>query len=277
MTTKMPSSNVLKSKLESGQPVFGIWSVIPSATVAEIMGLSGLDFAILDMEHGMFDMATLDACIRAVEIAGSTPLVRLPGANAYAAQWALDMGAHGIVVPQVNDASEARSVVGSAKFSPAGFRGYNPFTRAAEYANPPDNRTGKLDDTFSLTCVIVESTRSLDELDAICATPGLDVVYVGIYDLSVAMGCNGNTRHPTVVAAAESAVTRIRAAGKAAGMMVRNAADIERALAIGANFLVHGVDTALIREAAITAVAAFGKELAKRPATPTIADIGDPT
>ena len=257
------AANSIKCKLANGQPVLGIWSIIPSPMVAEILSLSGFDFAILDMEHGVFDLTSLDACIRAVEVAGKTPLVRIPGINPSAAQWALDLGAHGIVVPQVRDAKDAAAVVDIAKYAPVGQRGYNPFTRAANYANPANNRSGKLNNEFSLTCVIVESESALADLDAICVTQSIDVVYMGIYDLSVALGVNGDTRHPRIVEVVERSIQRIRAAGKAAGMMVRNSSDITRALSLGANFLVYGVDSFLIREAASRAVDTLSYELDK--------------
>ncbi len=259
--------NPLKAKLADGKAVLGMWSIIPSPVVTEILGLSGLDFVILDMEHGIFDQASLDACVRAVEIAGCAPLVRLPGMNASAAQWALDLGSYGIVVPQIRNAEDASAVVKMAKYAPAGTRGYNPFTRAAGYANPADNRSGKLDNKFALSCVIIESGTALDDLDPICETPGIDVVYMGIYDLAVVLGHDGNTRHPEVVRLVEDAIARIRKAGKAAGMMVRNDAELQRALALGANFLVHGVDTFLIHEAAAGAVASFARAVG----TPSIA------
>jgi 4-hydroxy-2-oxoheptanedioate aldolase len=271
------TTNALKAKLGAGGAVLGVWSIVPSPVVAEIMGLSGFDFAILDMEHGIFDMNALDACVRAVEVAGAVPLVRIPGLNASAAQWALDLGAHGIVVPQVRDANDAAAVVSMAKYAPLGQRGYNPFTRAANYANPADNRSGKLNNAFSLTCVIVESETALADLDAICAVPGVDVVYMGIYDLAVALGCDGDTRHPRVVEVVEGAITRIRAAGKAAGMMVRNSADVAKALSLGANFLVYGVDTFLIREAAAAAVATFIREFNNQSKTAVTGLSKDPT
>ncbi|RYG90233.1 MAG: aldolase [Alphaproteobacteria bacterium] len=264
MNQSSQTVNPLKAKLAAGRPVIGIWSIIPSPVVAEIMGLSGLDFAILDMEHGIFHTASLDACVRAVEQAGAAPLVRIPGMDASAAQWALDLGSYGIVVPQIRDAADAAVVVGMAKYAPLGTRGYNPFTRAANYANPADNRSGKLNNDFSLTTVIIESRSALDSLDAICATPGIDVIYMGIYDLSVALGFDGDTRNPELVRIVESAIARIRAMGKAAGMMVRSEPDIERACDLGANVLVYGVDTFLIREAGMQGPAALARVLGKR-------------
>ena len=256
----MQSVNPLKAKLSLGQAVLGVWSIIPSPVVIELFALGGIDFTILDMEHGIFDVGALDSCVRACEAAGAVPLVRIPGLNASAAQWALDLGSYGIVVPQVSDASEAQAVVKMAKYAPIGNRGYNPFTRAANYANPPDNRSGKLNNDFSLTCVIIESESALADMERICATPGLDVIYMGIYDLAVALGCEGDTKHPRVVKIVEDAIVQIRAAGKAAGMMVRSQQDIAKALALGANFLVYSVDTFLIREAVSHAVSSFKTE-----------------
>ncbi len=258
--TSAQTENRLKVKLASGHAVLGVWSIIPSPVVVEIFGLGGIDFAILDMEHGIFDVGALDSCVRACEAAGAVPLVRIPGLDPSAAQWALDLGAHGIVAPQVSNASEAEAVVKMAKYPPLGTRGYNPFTRAAQYANPPDNRSGKLNNDFSLSCVIIENESAVADLARICAIPRLDVIYMGIYDLSVALGCDGDTKHPRVTEVVERSIAQIRAAGKAAGMMVRSQKDIATALALGANFLVYSVDTSLIHEAVARAVTSFQSE-----------------
>jgi 4-hydroxy-2-oxoheptanedioate aldolase len=254
------TENRLKVRLDAGHAVLGVWSIIPSPVVVEIFALGGIDFAILDMEHGIFDVGALDSCVRACEAAGAVPLVRIPGLNPSAAQWALDLGAHGIVAPQVNNASEAEMVVRMAKFPPLGTRGYNPFTRAANYANPPDNSAGKLDNDFSLSCVIIENESAVADLQRICAIPRLDVIYMGVYDLSVALGCGGDTKNPVVTDVIARSIVQIRAAGKAAGMMVRNQRDIAKALALGANFLVYSVDTSLILDVVTCAVRSFRAE-----------------
>lgn len=253
----MEMRNPIKVKLAAGEPVMGIWSIISSSTVVEILAMSGLDFVILDMEHGVYDVEALERCVRACESGGAAPVVRVPGMNASAVQWALDQGAHGIVVPQVAGAAQVETAVKMGKFAPDGTRGYNPFTRAGGYANPSSNTGGKLANSFGLSCVIVENETSLAELDAICALPDLDVVYIGVYDLSVALGCAGNTADPRIGQIVTDSVRTIRAAGKAAGVMVRSPAEIASALALGANFLVYGVDTFVIRQAMTGAVDAF--------------------
>lgn len=260
-----PLVNGLKRKLASGGTVLGTWSIVPSPIVVEIIGYAGLDFTILDMEHGLFPVDALDACLRACETGGVAGLVRVPGMNHSATQWALDLGAHGIVVPQVNTAEDARTVVEMSKFAPLGRRGYNPFTRFARYANPTDLRGGKLDNAFSLTCAIVESQTAIDELDAICETAELDVIYIGVYDLSVALGCAGNTSDPVVLNAVEKSARKIRDAGKAAGLMVRSQANVASSVALGANFLVYSVDTEIIREGFVGARQRFLAGLGDRP------------
>ena len=251
--------NPLKAKLDGGKPVIGTWSIISSPVVVEILALSGFDFLILDMEHGIYDQTALDACIRACESAGCSPLVRVPGMNPSAAQWALDLGAHGVVVPQVGDADSARRAVEMTKFAPAGTRGYNPFTRAASYAAPESNREGKLRNEFGLTSVIVENQTALNELDAILSIAELDVVYMGVYDLSIALGYAGNTQHPELCRTVEEAIRRTVRAGKRAGLMVRSHEDVTKAVLLGATFLVYSVDTYLIGQAAKRAVSEFSQ------------------
>lgn len=239
-------ANPLKQKLAKGAIVTGAWSLIPSPMAVEAMAHGGLDFVIIDMEHGTFDTASVDACVRACEAAGCSPLVRIPGMNLSAAQWALDSGAHGIIVPQVDGLEQAKQAVALAKFPPEGMRGYNPFVRAGNYAGA---KGGKLSNDFTLSAIIVETRRSLDELEAICALPGLDVVYIGVYDLSVVLGHAGDVSHAEIQAIVKQSVATITKAGKTAGMMVRSRDDMQAAHALGARFILCGVDTNILRNA----------------------------
>jgi 4-hydroxy-2-oxoheptanedioate aldolase len=261
MTQTFDSSNILKKKLNSGKIIMGIWSIIPSPVLCEIFGLSGLDFVILDMEHGIYDMTSLDACIRSLETTSAAPLVRLPKLDPVAAQWALDLGSHGIVVPQIKDASDAENVVEISKFAPTGSRGYNPFTRAANYGHQDVNYGYKMDNTFNLTTVIIENSTALADIDNIININGIDVIYIGIYDLSVSLGFDGDTHHPDLLNIVEVAIRRIRKLGKSAGMMVRTNEEIDYAIKLGANFLVYSVDTFLIQNAVTNSVLSLEKSV----------------
>jgi 4-hydroxy-2-oxoheptanedioate aldolase len=137
MLKNTTATNPLKDKLARHEPIMGIWSIIPSAPLIEVLACAGFDFLILDMEHGAFGFETLENCIRACESSASAAIVRPPGADLFSIQKALDLGAHGILIPQIANFKTAVNAVGMTKFAPDGNRGFNPFTRAAKYCPPP--------------------------------------------------------------------------------------------------------------------------------------------
>ncbi|MEI6986918.1 MAG: aldolase/citrate lyase family protein [Rhodospirillaceae bacterium] len=239
----------LKDRLKDRQPVLGMWSIISSATIAEIGILAGLDFIIFDLEHGTFDLTALEAAIRACESAGGVPLVRVPDLQPSIFQSVLDLGAHGVIVPQIRSVADAERAVRYAKYPPLGCRGYNPFTRAALYANPPNNQEGKLRNSFGLVGVIIENIEAYADLAGIATITDIDVIYLGIYDMSMALGCHGNTKHPDVLSFVQDAARTIKNAGKTIGMMVRNHNEMAAARDLGADFLVYGVDSNLFYQA----------------------------
>ncbi len=253
----MQQKNFVKDKLTAGTPVLGVWSIINSAIVTEIMATAGLDFQILDLEHGAFDVPSLDASIRACEAAGCSPFVRVAGLHPTSIQTALDLGAHGIVVPQVQGAADAARAVEAAKFAPEGTRGYNPFTRAGAYLGGIGDTPPKLRNDFALTAVILENRRSYDELDQILAIGGLDMIYLGTYDMSVVLGCMGEMNNPKLLEFVESSTRRIKQAGKFVGLMVGSREQIDRYLGLGADVFLYMVDTFLLSNAVHSAVQAF--------------------
>lgn len=233
----------IKEKLSAGHPVIGMWSIINSPITSDIAAHAGLDFQIFDLEHGVFELTSLDNCIRSAESMGCSPLVRVASLDRSIIQNCLDLGAHGIIVPQIKNVNQVIEVIQATKFAPDGSRGFNPFTRAGGY-NPslPLAKT-KLTNDFGLTGIIAENKAIFTELDTVLTIPGLDIVYLGIYDLSFDLGLNGNVDHPTVIDYVTSALKKIKQAGKYAGLMVKNENEIEQYLALGASLIVYGVDT----------------------------------
>lgn len=253
----MNSINFVREKLASGRAVLGIWSIVNSPAISEIAASAGLDFQILDMEHGAHDVGSLENSIRACESAGCSPLVRVAGLQPTAIQTCLDLGAHGIIVPQVKDHGAAEDAVKATRYSPAGTRGFNPFTRAGNYSGSISAQTPKLKDDFGLSSIIIENRSAYEDLDAILRIPGLDMVYLGVYDMSVALGCAGDTKHPAVAQFVESSIPRIRKAGKSAGMMVTDLREMPKYIDMGADFMIYGVDSYIIRKAIDVAVSEF--------------------
>jgi 4-hydroxy-2-oxoheptanedioate aldolase len=251
----MPT-NMIKDKISKGEPVIGIWSIIPSPILAEIVGLAGMDFQIFDMEHGVYDLQTLDNNIRACESVGCSPIVRVPGVNLFAIQSALDLGAHGIIVPQVISYEMASAAVRCTKYYPEGNRGFNPFTRGGRYTPlEPDN--SKLTNGFGLSSLIIENVEAYKELDKILTISELDMVYLGVYDMSVSLGCKGDVTNQRVNEFVETSIGKILDAGKAVGLMVNNKNDMEKYIKLGVAFLVYSVDTFVIHQVMAQAVDTF--------------------
>ncbi len=247
-------SHPLRAKLARGHLVAGIWSVLPNAQAAGVMAAAGFDFAILDCEHGGFDFNTLEAAITACEQGGASPLVRAPGADAFFIQRALDLGADGVVVPQVPDADTASRAVKMAHFAPAGTRGFNPYTRGGNYGMPPQP---KYVPGYPFTGVLVESPAAAAALEAIVAVPDLDLVYLGIFDYSVALGIPGQVEDARVQDFIARAAKIARASGKAVGTTAMNEAQTRRLVALGVNVLLYGTDTWLLGQGARAGLAMY--------------------
>lgn len=256
----MNQNNHIKKKLISGQPVIGIWSIINSPIAVDIAAHAGVDFQILDMEHGVYDWFTLDNCIRAAESNQCSPIIRVPGLQPTVIQSCLDLGAHGIIVPQIKNHEEALSVIQASKFAPAGNRGFNPFTRAGSYNPALPLSSTKLNNAFGLTSIILENKSVFTELDNILKIPELELFYLGVYDLSIALGYQGNVDHPELLNLVLSTVDKIKRAGKFSGLMVKSPEEIEKFSKLGVNMMVYGVDTHIYHTAIKQRVDAFKKQ-----------------
>lgn len=241
----MAIQNFVKKKIEERGWVCGVWSIIPSAIHSEILSLAKMDFQILDMEHGLFGYESLDASIRSCEMNGCSPFVRIGGLDAVATQKAMDLGAHGIIYPQIKNVSEVESAVRCTNYAPRGVRGFNPFTRVSDYSLQKDfeNRN---QNNYAITGIIAETNQAIADLDKFLEVPNLDLVYIGAYDLSVAFGCPGDMKNQKLISVIESSVVKIRKANRIAGVMVQNPQDVARFYQLGANFIVMGVDSFLI-------------------------------
>lgn len=252
-----PSAHPLRRKLAEGRTLAGIWSVIPHAQVAGTLATAGFDFVILDCEHGAWDFASLEGAIAACEGGGASPLVRVPGPDAFFVQRVLDLGADGILVPQVADAVAAERVVAMAHFAPDGTRGYNPYTRGGRYGIAPQPKLAR---GFPFTGVLVESPAAAAELERIAALPRLDMVYLGVFDYSVALGIPGQVDDPRVQAFVERAARIVRAAGKSVGTTAMSAEQTGRLMHAGVNMLLYGADTWMLGNAAQAGLAMYGRE-----------------
>jgi 4-hydroxy-2-oxoheptanedioate aldolase len=229
----------------AARPQIGMWIATGSAYTAEICAGSGIDWLMLDQEHVPNDLRSTLAQLQAVAAYPVEVLVRPASADPVAIKQLLDLGVTNLIVPMIESADEARSVVAATRYPPDGIRGVgSALARASRW-----NRTaGYLTDattTLSVT-VQVESGAGLEALPEILALDGIDGVFIGPADLAASLGRLGEPEHPEIVAAIERAITTIAASGKAAGVNAFNETIARRYLAAGARFVLVGADVTLL-------------------------------
>ncbi len=238
----------LKSRLQAGRPVFGTWSHLPYPTVVEVIGAAGLDFIVFDLEHGPHSFADLPSLYCAAEKSGLVPVTRVPGAGNSNILRALDSGSRGIMVPHIDRASVARESLDAMVYGPSSRnRGIATLTRASmfDYNNERGYLDGQKEKTLSI--LMVEDRQGIAELDAICALPGLDVLFVGIYDLSQSLGLKGNLSDKSFQKVFKDTVKRVADKGVAIGCYAHTAEAAEPLVEMGVRFITIGVDGGVLR------------------------------
>ncbi|KAK2696101.1 hypothetical protein QWA68_006191 [Fusarium oxysporum] len=212
----MQASNRLRTALLEGKKAFGAWQMLPGANVSRVLARSGVDWVLVDCEHGNLDDGAMHDAVPAIAALGVSPIVRLPDMQGWMVKRALDSGAHGIVVPLLRTPEEARQLVQSAKFPPLGRRGFgSPIAPERFHPEPSFSEYLQQANDSLLTIVQIETKEALESIDEIAAVDGIDVLFIGPFDLGNALG------HPIIegVMATElkDAIAKILAAGQKAG------------------------------------------------------------
>jgi len=256
-------TNFVKATLDRGDPAIGTWAIMPSLVVADAIAATGIDFLVIDGEHGPIGFETAQGMAIACESRGVSPIIRVGGVIEAEILRALDVGAHGIHVPNVTTAEDARRVVGFAKYAPDGERGFSPFTRAGGYSAANAQRLTREANQNTLICIHVEGEEAVEHVDSFIEIDGIDIVFVGLYDLSKAMGLPGQVDHPEVLARLENCIGAIRSAGKVPGTIANTPAQMRTMLGYGVRYLTYSVDCEMLsrpyREAAMRFFEATGR------------------
>jgi 4-hydroxy-2-oxoheptanedioate aldolase len=223
----------LRRRWSDGQPCHGLWSLLPGAVTGEVLARTGADFVVVDLQHGATAEAELPGVAAAIAAAGSVPLVRTRSPAFADVGRPLDLGAHGVIVPNVRDGDHAREVVAASRYAPAGGRSIG---RLSGGADRP------------LVIVMVEAATALDDLDAVLAVEGLDGVYVGPGDLSLSLGLTGDEHRRELRGVLSSIVTRAGAAGVPVGVHAYSGEEAAGYAAEGATIVTVTVDATSLRE-----------------------------
>lgn len=236
---------MLKERLQKGECVIGTWCDIPSPSVANIIAKAGMDFLIIDMEHGPMDYKLAQEMSMAAEAAGASALIRVSSNDEPSILRSLDTGCAGIVIPHVKDVQDREKAVSFAKFKPVGQRSYNPYIRALGYS--PKNSLEQNNQNTLLT-ILLEDLNAINNLEEIIDSPEVDMVYLGKYDLAVSLGFGNDINNEKVNQVMDEAIKRIVQMKKVAGCMVHSPAEIDYYKKLGVRFLVYKVDSSIVYE-----------------------------
>lgn len=234
--------NRLKRRLAAGEVAVGTFCIIPNATVVEALGVAGLDFVILDTEHGPLSIETCEDLVRAAEGTGMTPIIRVSLNQADRILRALDIGAGGVQVPQCGSKEEAERIVRAAKYYPEGERGVSVFTRAGDYIGSPEHTLSC--NREQLVIAHIEGVHGVENLDAILTVGGIDVLFLGPYDLSQSLGITGQVDHPRVRETLSACAAKCRAAGRWVGSYAKDVAMAKWLISLGVQYIATLVDAA---------------------------------
>lgn len=248
--------NRFKEALARDQLQIGLWLGLANATTAELCAGAGFDWLLVDGEHAPFDIPTITSQLRVITGSPSTAVVRPPIGETWIIKQLLDIGAQTLLIPMVETAEQATELVQATRYPPHGVRGVgSALARASGY-----NRTSDyLVTANEQICLLlqVETALGLSNIEAMAAIDGVDGIFVGPSDLAADLGYLGNPGHEVVQQAVETALARIIACNKAAGILTSDVTLARRYIELGATFVAVGTDVTLLSKATSDLAAGF--------------------
>ena len=239
----------LKKRVQNGETLHGCWLNLGSSLTAEIVGLSGFDWILIDLEHGAGTEKDLLAQLQALEATPAAVIVRVESSESQRIHRVLDMGAEGIMCPKVSNADEARKVVSGLHYPPHGHRGVAKMVRATQFAQNFDSYYQNSRENL-LGVVQIETAEVLNHLDEVANIDGVDVLFIGPADLTMELGIFGQVDHPRFKEAVRETVNAAQKAGKATGILFFNPEEYHTYHQMGIRFIACGADATFVANGA---------------------------
>lgn len=239
-------SKVLKERINDGDLVIGSWITTPSSAIAEILVAAGYDWVVVDLEHSTISIEQAGELIRTIDLGGSAPLVRITSNSPDQIKRVMDAGAHGIVVPMVNSAQDARDAVSATRYAPNGIRGVG-LARAQGYGSKFSEYL-EWQKESAVVIVQIEHKDAISNLEEILATPGVDGFIIGPYDLSCSMGIPGEFEKSEFKDAMAFILAKGLAMGCPAGLHIvePDVSRLEQSISEGFRFIAYSVDVRML-------------------------------
>jgi len=239
----------LKKRLQQGETLIGCWLNLGSSITAEIVGMSGFDWVLIDLEHGAGGEKDVLHQLQALEHTPAASVVRLESGQRQRIHRILDIGAEGIMVPRISNVAEAAAIASGLHYPPDGSRGVAKMVRASGFGqNFPDYyKNGK---NTILGVVQIETAEVLHHLDAIAAIDGIDVLFIGPSDLSMELGIFGQLDHPLFREALKATVNAAQRSGKTVGILIQDPGDFQLYHEMGIRMIACGADGTFVSHGA---------------------------
>jgi 4-hydroxy-2-oxoheptanedioate aldolase len=249
--------NRLRTLWQADQAAVNHWLTVGNAYAAELLAHQGWDALTVDMQHGAIDYAAMVAMLQAISSTATVPIVRVPWLDAGTLMKTLDAGAYGVICPMISTREQAQQLVAWTHYAPRGTRSFGPLRGllygGADYVQHADATIVRF--------AMIETAQALDNLDAILSVEGLDAIYIGPSDLSLALGCKPafDQLEPAAAQAVEHILERARAHGVVAGIHNGSATVAQARIAKGFRFVTVGSDAQLLASGSQQMLQAFGR------------------
>jgi 4-hydroxy-2-oxoheptanedioate aldolase len=251
-----------KQEVRNGRVKLGMQCFSGSSFLVEIIGYTGFDFVVIDMEHSPISIAEVVHLIRSSEAVGIAAFVRVPEIDRALTTLLLDAGADGIVFPAVESPKDAEKAVGYTKFPTAGKRGCCPFTRASKYSLKGWTSYWKKANDSIMTCLLIEGKEGIANLEDICSVPGIDSISIGRFDLAQSIGQEGNVDHPAIKHALASAIMSCKKHGIAPWCASFSKDSVQELINMGVTMINYAPDSFVFSEACHSIKSFFDAALA---------------
>ncbi len=239
----------IKTRIKNGETVIGTFCIVPSTTMIDTLAYSGMDFCIIDTEHGPIDVGSISDLVLAANGAGIDPIVRVSRNDETLILKSLDTGALGVQIPQINTKQEAEKVVKAVKYDPLGERGLSIFTKAGEYfSNDGANHTD-IQNEKTMSVIHIEGLVGLKNLDEILDVNNIDVIFLGPYDISQSLGMPGKVDNDIVSNTIKEAVHKTKSAGRAVGSYAKDIQMAKWLKGLGVQYIAVNVDATIYMQA----------------------------
>lgn len=249
--------NQVKELLRNGKVVYGTFVRCVDPMVVEVLGYLGFDFVVIDNEHSPTDTLTTASLIRAADSVDLVPIVRVAENSPSYILKALDSGALGVQVPQVNTPERARAAVASAKYTPIGNRGFAATHRAARHGLMDAQEYFRMANEETLVVAYVETKEAVDNLKHMVKVEGIDVFFIGPFDLSQSLGVPAQVNHPLVQETIEFVIRTVRGANRSVGTIASSGEAVKNLVDRGVQYIIYSSDLGMLAQAGKEAMKEF--------------------